>query len=311
MKAIKKILIVFWSIFSLVIFNTPQAAPISLKANFHLLGEVNVFNFLRFGGLGVQVSLDGNTLAEGTVDYTVEQLPATTGLFSSLNFPNNGGVEVIDLDFSVPFDLEIGQKASLGVVMAAGAIRMAFDFSNDITFLNSILGDAPGQGLSLTSFTLADGSDLASSGLGIEFIANNTLLSAFVTDATNLPLDIATAPDKAEVTAGLAIASAELNPPLSLLNLSLSPEPNPLVFDFGCASIGTGPFDIVGGGFAQGESQCGDSTQNLNNIRLISNSEVPPVPVPVPAAAVWLLGSGLIGLVGLRKKASKLSTLSA
>lgn len=145
------------------------------------------------------------------------------------------------------------------------------------------MGDTPGQGLSLTSFTLADGSDLASSGLGIEFIESNALLSAFVTDATNQPLDITTAPDKAEVTAGLALASAELNPPLSLLNLSLSPEPNPLVFDFGCASIGTGPFDIMGGAFAQGESQCGDSTQNLNNFRLISingNGGTGSVPEP-------------------------------
>ena len=145
------------------------------------------------------------------------------------------------------------------------------------------MGDTPGQGLSLTSFTLADGSDLASSGLGIEFIESNTLLSAFVTDATNQPLDITTAPDKAEVTAGLAVASAELNSPLSLLNLSLSPEPNPLVFDFGCASMGSGPFEIMGGQFTQGNSLCGDSTQNLNNIRLISingNGGTGSVPEP-------------------------------
>jgi len=36
----------------------------------------------------------------------------------------------------------------------------------------------------------------------------------------------------------------------------------------------------------------------------LSGLQIVPVPVPVPAA-VWLFGSGLIGLIGMRKNTSK------
>ena len=44
--------------------------------------------------------------------------------------------------------------------------------------------------------------------------------------------------------------------------------------------------------------------------RITSTPSVAPNPVPVPAA-VWLLGSGIIGLIGLRKQASKISAFPA
>jgi hypothetical protein len=54
------------------------------------------------------------------------------------------------------------------------------------------------------------------------------------------------------------------------------------------------------------------STQSVPGIALddVTIGSVSAVPVPVPAA-VWLFGSGLIGLIGMRKKPSKVSTIPA
>ena len=43
---------------------------------------------------------------------------------------------------------------------------------------------------------------------------------------------------------------------------------------------------------------------------MLDNLTYSPAPVPVPAA-VWLFGSGLIGLIGMRRKASKAAALPA
>ena len=55
---------------------------------------------------------------------------------------------------------------------------------------------------------------------------------------------------------------------------------------------------------ANGLQSISDESWGLDNVIVSTN------PVPVPAA-VWLFGSGLIGLIGMRKKVSKVSTLSA
>jgi len=61
-------------------------------------------------------------------------------------------------------------------------------------------------------------------------------------------------------------------------------------------------------GFANHE--CPDEGCGLSDVGqdLVINGNISAVPVP---AAVWLLGSGLIGLIGMRKKTSKLPVLSA
>jgi len=53
-------------------------------------------------------------------------------------------------------------------------------------------------------------------------------------------------------------------------------------------------------------------TESLKNIMPISGfiSTAPVTTVPIPTA-IWLFGSGLIGLIGMRKNLSKTSTLSA
>jgi len=54
------------------------------------------------------------------------------------------------------------------------------------------------------------------------------------------------------------------------------------------------------------EDDSGFFSASLDNVSFTTN--VSPVPVP---AAVWLFGSGLIGLIGMKKKSSKVSILSA
>ncbi len=60
-------------------------------------------------------------------------------------------------------------------------------------------------------------------------------------------------------------------------------------------------------GYARSNSTGGFTGQTRHGI---DNWLVTINPVPVPAA-VWLFGSGLVGLIGIRKKASKISELSA
>jgi hypothetical protein len=48
----------------------------------------------------------------------------------------------------------------------------------------------------------------------------------------------------------------------------------------------------------------------FNQTHLIDNIALSPTVIPIPAA-IWFMGSGLIGLIGMRRKALKLSTLSA
>ena len=47
------------------------AQTISLKANFHLLGEVNKFSSLGFGTMELEFGIDSLTLAEGSIQWTV------------------------------------------------------------------------------------------------------------------------------------------------------------------------------------------------------------------------------------------------
>jgi hypothetical protein len=46
----------------------------------------------------------------------------------------------------------------------------------------------------------------------------------------------------------------------------------------------------------------------INSSLIVNIGPVSQVPVP---AAMWLFGSGLMGLIGMRKKVSKVSVLSA
>jgi len=66
-----------------------------------------------------------------------------------------------------------------------------------------------------------------------------------------------------------------------------------------------GPFGIVGSGETIKSvtlSFTGDSSSDsFNEVKQIDFSYATPAPVPIPGA-VWLLGSGLIGLAGIRRK---------
>lgn len=60
------------------------------------------------------------------------------------------------------------------------------------------------------------------------------------------------------------------------------------------------------------DGSLGNGVFSLTNIanQSASTVDISPSTVPVPAA-IWLLGSGLIGFIGMRRKSSKLLTISA
>jgi len=279
----KNLFMVFLGVFLYAPFNALEAIP--LKANFSLLGEVYRFNYLAFGGIQVEVSLNDNVLAEGHVDYGVVTPPQSGGLFSSIDFPDVGqGYKIIDFDFSVPFNLDLDQEAKFDVVFYASAIRLVIDFSNSIYWQGSLLENTPGQGLFLNSVTLADGRPLSDVGLQFKFLPENTLLTTYATNGVNQPADSAMPPDIAQVSAdnvAFALASVGSDP---LLQLSISPEPNPLIWDFACAGLGTRIFN-----------GCGGLIRNPNNILLTTMDNPPDTSIPEPNSFI-LVTIGLIAI---------------
>lgn len=128
-------------------------------------------------------------------------------------------------------------------------------------------------GLSCT-FSLSDGTALEDSGLDFSFIFPNTTLSASVSNSGPWTRDSAIPPDEANANVdGYPIAIAKLVGDDSFM-LSFLPEANPLVVDYAETNI-----------------------SGLENIIVTST-------VPIPGAA-WLLGAGVMGLIGgMRKKSS-------
>mgnify|MGYP000069931999 CR=1 FL=1 len=244
-----------------------QAATVPLNANFRLFGEVNRFSSLGFGDMSVNfgISQTGSATSGseiGNIEYFPGSgAPITTGVLEPLSLPAFG-FEVVDLEFSVPFTLEVGQEASMFIGLgtnfigsaagASGSIQVIFDFSDNNFFGGSLITDTLDQGLSLTSITLADGTSLEEAGLQFEFIPENTTLSAFASAADDIgqiaPL-VDTQPgtaDRAAVFPFSGTANSKLKggsnrggiPTEALVNLDVSPEPNPLVFDVAGASVG-------------------------------------------------------------------------
>jgi hypothetical protein len=252
-----------------LLLSSGPAQAVSLTANFKLYGELNRLNTLGYGGLGLSVALDGTKLAQGSIIYSVTEAPTTSGVLSSLTVPSTGW-QVVDVEFAVPLTINLGQPASLSLELKASAIRLIYDFANDITFPGSLIGNTGEQGLLLTSLTMADGTPLDEAGLQWSFIYANTLEQVTLSVQGPNYSDTKHPPEIAQVNKGITRGSAGVEP---IVKLSACPEPNPLVVDFCNASIG--------------------GTDNL---------QVTAIPLP---GAIWLLSSGLLGLGTWRYRGRK------
>jgi hypothetical protein len=270
-------------LFATCLIQAGPAAAVSLKANFKLLGEVERFG-IGYGEFNFSFNLNSTTLSQGQA-----QIPAggsiwqTSGVFSALNLTGGNTQNLVELEFSIPFELDVGQDAALSLSLGGSARQMLIDFSNDIQYFNRGLpleGDSRQQGLTLTSFTLADGTPLADAGLKLEFLPNNTLLRVSTsTNGSGIFSDEVNPPNKAQVLypgGALTVASASVNP---IINLSFSPEPNIPVIDFTEAEI--------------------LPLEGLNNIRLTRFSSPPPSPrgIPEPTSVIGLLVFSVVGFL--------------
>jgi hypothetical protein len=283
------------------------SSPVEFNANFRLFGEVNRFSNLGFGDMTVSFGVDpSGSSTSGTEIGRIEYVPGssaptTTGVLAPLNLPAFGW-QAVDFSFSVPFMLELNQGASMFIGLGtdflgsaaggSGSKQVIFDFSDNVSWGGTVLGNTLDQGLSLTSVTLADGRTLIEAGLEFEFLPANTVLSAFASAADDQGIiapQVATAlgtEPRAAVFPFGGTANAKLfggvnrggAPRTSeIVNLDVSPEPNPLVFDLAGASVG-----------------------GANNIIVTGTLQETPIPTP---ATLLLLSPGLFWLARATKAA--------
>lgn len=205
---------------------------VDVEANFHLYGEMYRFSGLGWGSLELEFGVNSETLATGSIDFPLSEEPTSSGVLESVSV-SGAGWNIIDTSFTVPFQLREGENASLYLKLDAGAIRTVIDFSDDIRFKGSVLPEGK-EGLTLTSITVPDGYQF-------RFIDENTIFEAFGTDGADQRTVTSTAPDPAILSFNLVRSSVLMDP---VSRLSISPDPNPLVYDFAYAQI-SGTENIV------------------------------------------------------------------
>jgi hypothetical protein len=252
--------IVLANCLSLLIFIIVTSLPayaMDLKANFRLFGEVSRFG-IGYGDMALRFGVNGPVAEIGKFGFIPGGASFATGVLEGLSLPKYG-FRVVDIEFSVPFSLDIDQAASMYIGLGdngmnsfrSGSIQVIFDFSDDIYFRGSLLGVTPDQGLMLTSVTLEDGTPLQDVGLQFEFVPENTVLraGASAVDCGVYPrVDTASPlifPYRAEVLIPKARATAKLrggpdgrNPVTdALVDLDVNPEPDPYVFDLAFATV--------------------------------------------------------------------------
>ena len=205
----------------------PSQPPevVTVEANFHLYGEMYRFSGLGWGSLELEFGMNSETLATGSIDFPLFEEPTSSGVLESVSV-SGAGWNIIDTNFTVPFQLIVGENASLYLKLYAGAIRTVIDFSDGIRFEGSVLPEGK-EGLTLTSITVPDGYQF-------RFIDENTIFEAFGTDGADQRTVTTIAPDPAILSFNLVRSSVLMDP---MPRLSISPDPNPLVYDFAYAQI--------------------------------------------------------------------------
>ena len=282
------------SIVSVIFLGGGQAKAVDLIGNFRLYGEVNRFGGLGWGDLALNFGVNTVPTQIGSLGYFIGGIPFSTGVLSSVSLPGNG-FAIVDEHFSLPFSLDLDQPSSLYMGIgdngnngySSGNVQVIFDFSDNQYYGGSIIEYARDQGFGLTSVTLPDGTSLLDAGLELNFIPENTLLTAAASAYDNqgafLTIDTQTPQSnscgRAFVILSGASASSKLRDGFdfcgsgvttdSLIDLDVLAEPNLFVFDVAYSTV-----------------------SGFNNIILTRNGLIPPDAPGVPGPLPWL-GAGV------------------
>ncbi len=142
--------------------------------------------------------------------------------------------------------------------------------------------------------------DFGSTGAGAGFGATSTTLPP----ATNVPFVFSTpaipAPVIGGVSTGTGVGSHPINTSFDSIIATVSGNTLDIAFD----EAGTGQFGSIARWLFSADSSTAGLSLNPNNGSFSSSfnlNNVTTSPVPVPAA-VWLLGSGLMGLIGISRR---------
>lgn len=251
-------------VFGILMGASNKAKAVDLIGNFRLYGEVNRFG-LGYGDMALNFGVNIAPAQIGELGYIPGGTPFASGVLSSVSLPFGGGWSVVDTSFSLPFSLNLDEPSTLymGIgdsgnnTIKSGSVQVIFDFSDNTTRVGSLIGFSRDQGFSLTSVTLSDGRSLEDAGYELSFFPENTVLtaaaSAFDDIGAGLVVDKQTPQSNScrrafvSLGGGTASASSKLRGGFdfcslgiatdSLINLDVSPEPNPFVFDVAYATV--------------------------------------------------------------------------
>ena len=239
------------------------ALAVDLRANFNLYGEVLRFG-LGQGSVPLHFGVDSGLVAPqiGNFGYQPGGIPFASGVLSALVLPPSDVPGVVDYSFSLPFSMDVNAPSSMYIGIgdngingiSGGNIQVYFDFSDNTFFPGwSILGATPDQGLKLNSVTLADGTSLDEAGFALDFILENTILTAGASAINRCGFGVITTSVFANVSdvaffgpAGCNTAAASklqggadgFNPATeALVDLDVLGEPDPFSFDFAFATV--------------------------------------------------------------------------